>query len=232
VLAWIWLVFGRDNLGEKQGFQLNMNFSRNLPINWFDVLVVIVLVLGYARGRKHGMSKELLQVMKWLTVVLAGAIGYEPLGFWLDSVLHLGKLASYLIAYCAIAGLILFLFIFLNDTLGRKLAGSDTFGKGEFYLAMPAGMLRFACILVALLALLNARLYTTAEIKAMQKFQNDNYGSQFFPTLSAVQSGVFEESFVGTQVKKHMSFLLIKPTFPNGPGQKNTAARRREFTLP
>src|SRR5690349_11112693 len=105
-----------------------------LPINWFDFVVVVVLVVGYTRGRKHGMSKELLQVMKWLTVVLAGAIGYEPLGFWLDSVLHLGKLTSYIIAYCFIAAFVLFLFIFVNDTLGRKLAGTDTFGKSEFYL--------------------------------------------------------------------------------------------------
>ena len=203
-----------------------MNFSGKLPINWFDVLVIVVLLVGYSRGRKQGMSKELLQVMKWLTVVLAGAIGYEPLGLWLDSVLHLGKLTSYILAYCFIAGLILLMFIWVNDTLGRKLAGTDTFGKGEFYLAMPAGMLRFACILVALLALLNARLYRTAEIKAMQKFQNDNYGSQFFPTLASVQAEVFEESFVGPQVRKYMSFMLIKPTFPGAAAQNTTASSR------
>ena len=210
-----------------------MNFTGKLPINWFDILVVVVLLVGYTRGRKHGMSKELLQVMKWLTVILVGAIGYEPLGFWLDSVLHLGKLTSYIISYCFIVGVVLALFIFVNDTLGRKLAGTDTFGRGEFYLAMPAGMLRFACILLALLALLNARLYRTAEIKAMEKFQNDNYGSQFFPTLASVQTEVFENSFVGPQVRKYMSFLLIKPTFPGTAPAENTASTsRREFTLP
>ena len=216
----------------RRGFQLNMNFS-GLSINWFDFMVVIVLLVGYSRGRKHGMSKELLQVMKWLTVVLLGAIGYEPLGFWLDSLLHLGKLTSYIIAYCLIAGLILVLFIWVNDTLGRKLAGTDTFGKGEFYLAMPAGMLRFGCILLALLALLNARLYRTAEIKAMEKFQNDNYGSQFFPTLASVQTEVFEKSFIGPQVRKYMSFMLIKPTIPGAAAENTTASTsRREFTLP
>jgi hypothetical protein len=98
---------------------------------------------------------------------------------------------------------------------------------------MPAGMLRFACILFVLLALLNARLYSTAEIQAMRKFQDDNYGSQFFPTLSSVQAEVFEESFVGPQIRKYMSFLLIEQTSPNGVPQPNTASRsRREFTLP
>jgi hypothetical protein len=209
-----------------------MNLNSYLPINWFDVLVVVVLMLGYARGRKHGMSKELFLVLKWMAVILVSAIAYEPLGLWLDSMLHLGKLASYLIAYSVTAVFILLAFVYVNSTVGRKLEGSDTFGKGEFYLAMPAGMLRCACVLIALLALLNARLYRTAEIKAMEKFQNDNYGSQFFPTLSSVQSQVFEKSLTGPQIKKFMSFLLIKPTFPSGPEQKNTASRRREFTLP
>ena len=205
--------------------------NSKLPINWFDILVVVVLLVGYTRGRKQGMSKELLQVMKWLTVILVSAIGYEPLGEWLHTTVSLGKLASFIISYCFIAAFVLLLFTLLNETLGRKLACSDTFGKGEFYLAMLAGMLRFACILIVFLALLNARLYTTAEIKAMQKFQDDNYGSQFFPTLSSVQGEVFEESFVGPQIRKYASFLLIKPTFPND--QKNVTSRsRREFTLP
>lgn len=209
-----------------------MNFNSKLPINWFDILVMVVLLVGYTRGRKHGMSVELFQVIKWVTVVLVSAIGYEPLGLWLDSIVQLGRLTSFILAYCFIATLVLLLFMFLNGTLGRKLAGSDTFGKGEFYLAMPAGMLRFACILLAVLALLNARLYRTEEVKAMRKYQDDNYGSQFFPTLSSIQAEVFEESFVGPQIRNYMSFLLIQQTDPNGSVQQNTASSRREFVLP
>jgi hypothetical protein len=141
--------------------------------------------------------------------------------------LNIGKLGSFILGYSLTAVLIVLVFAYLKGAVGPKLSGSDTFGKGEFYLAMPAGMLRFACVLIAFLALLNARLYRTAEIKEMQKFQNDNYGSQFFPTLSSLQSDVFENSFTGPQVKKYMSFLLIKPTFPSGPAKKNTASRQQ-----
>ena len=209
-----------------------MNFSGKLPVNWFDILVLTVLFLGYVRGRKHGMSKELIVMLGWLAAVLVSAIAYEPLGLLLDDTLHLGKLVSYILAYVLVAGLVLLVFFYLDGTVGRKLSNSDAFGKSEFYLAMPAGMLRFGCVLLALLALLNARLYRTAEIKAMQKYQMDNYGSQFFPTLASIQSGVFEESFTGPQIRKYMGFLLIKPTFPDGPQQKNTASRRREISLP
>ena len=69
---------------------------------------------------------------------------------------------------------------------------------------------------VAGLALLNARLYRAEEIKAMTKFQNDNYGSQFFPTLQTLQEQVFAKSLIGPQIKTYLAFLLIKPTFPEG----------------
>ena len=209
-----------------------MNLSSYLPINWFDIVVIVLLLVGYARGRKNGMSKELMVVMKWIAVVLVSAIAYEPLGLWLDSMLHIGQLASFLLGYSLTAVLVLLVFTYLNSTIGRKLAGSDTFGKGEFYLAMPAGILRFACVIIAVLALLNARQYRTAEIKAQAKYDQDNYGSSFFPHLYNIQDDVFEKSLTGAQVKKYMSFLLIKPTFPDGPGQKATASSRREFTLP
>lgn len=191
-----------------------MNWTANLPFNWFDIAVVIMLVIGYTRGKKHGMSQESMAVLKWVILVVVAAIAYEPLGMFLADTLKIGKLLAFLLAYSLAAGVVVGVFVYLNRTVGEKLKGSDTFGKAEFYLAMPAGVLRFACVVLALLALLNARYYTTAEVKAMAKFQNDNYGSSFFPTLSSVQDDVFMKSFTGKQVKAHLGFLLIKPTAP------------------
>jgi hypothetical protein len=191
-----------------------MNWTGNLPFNWFDLAVVLMLVVGYTRGKKNGMSQESMAVLKWVALVVVTAIVYEPLGLWAASTLKIGKLFAFLLSYCLVASVILCAFVFINRTLGEKLKGSDAFGKAEFYLAMPAGMLRFACITLVLLALLNARYYTTAEVKAMTKYQDDNYGSNFFPTLSSVQDDVFMKSFLGKQIKEHMSFLLIKPTAP------------------
>jgi hypothetical protein len=76
---------------------------------------------------------------------------------------------------------------------------------------------------------LNARYYSAAEVKAMTKFQNENYGSNFFPTLSSVQEDVFTKSFVGTQVKEHLSFLLIKPTAPSPSLSKAPATVKRKY---
>lgn len=204
-----------------------MNFSGNLPFNWFDLFVVIMIFAGYVRGRKNGMSQETLPSIKWLVLLLICAISYEPLGTLFADLLHVGKLFGYLLAYATVAGIITLLFVLLSRTLGEKLKGSDTFGKGEFYLAMPAGMLRFTCIVLVILAVLNARYYTTSEVRAAQKYQNDNYGSNFFPSLYAVQDDVFIRSMIGKQVKEHLSFLLIKPTSPVGSATATTAAARR-----
>jgi hypothetical protein len=200
-----------------------MNWNGNVPFNWFDVFVLIMLLIGYQRGRKHGMSQEIIAVCKWVALVLACSIAYEPLGLWLGEALGLGKLAAFLLAYVGVGLVVALVFIAINRSVGDRLRGSDTFGKGEFYLAMPAGMLRFACIVVVLLALLNARFYTTAEVRAMTKYQNENYGSNFFPTLATVQDEVFRHSFLGTHIHKHLDFLLIKPTAPT----VSTAARQK-----
>jgi hypothetical protein len=184
----------------------------NLPFNWFDLFVVAMLVFGYVRGRKNGLSQETLPFIKWIVLVVVSAIAYQPLGVMVADNLKLGKLLSFVLAYAFVAGAILLVFVILGQTVGERLKGTDKFGKAEFYLAMPAGMVRFACIVLALLAVLNARFYSTAEVNAMAKFQNDNYGSNFFPTLPAIQDDVFKGSFVGKQVKEHLGFLLIKPT--------------------
>jgi len=214
-----------------------MNSNGQLPFNWFDVAVLLMLLVGYKRGQAHGLSQEILAVIKWVTIIGVAAFTYEPLGMWISKTAGMSQLLSFVAAYAAIAMVITLIFVFINSSVGEKLKGTDKFGKAEFHLGKPAGMLRFLCILLALLALLNARFYSTAEVRAMAKYQNDNYGSNFFPTLSSIQDGVFRDSFLGKQAKEHISFLFIKPTPATGgsvlgTGAMPTTGKQREFKAP
>jgi len=193
-----------------------MNLSLDkLPINLFDLLLVITLVFGIHQGRKHGMSGELLRLLQWLAILFGCSFAYEPLGDFINhSTDFFTPLAAYITAYIIIAALILLLFIGVRRALGEKLIGSDIFGHTEFYLGMGSGLIRFVCILLAVLALMNARAYTAAEVKANLKFQNDVYGSNFFPTFQTVQSSIFEKSLTGPYIRQYLGFLLIKPTHP------------------
>jgi hypothetical protein len=51
--------------------------------NWFDVALVLVLAFGFWRGRKRGMTKELLPTLQWLPSCWApvSAMFSWPTGF-------------------------------------------------------------------------------------------------------------------------------------------------------
>jgi len=186
-----------------------------LPFNAFDVFLVAVLIVGIYQGRKRGMSGELLNVIKWLAILLVCAIAYEPIGSLCgQTVTFFSTLACYLIAYLGAALIVMLLFVAVKRALGGKLLGSDLFGRAEYYLGMGSGLIRFACVLLVGMALLNARHYTEQEVRAEEAFQNDVYGSHYFPTLHSVQSVVFEKSATGPWIRDNLGFLLIKPTQP------------------
>lgn len=199
----------------------------NFPVNVFDLIVVALLVVGVLRGRKHGMSEELLSLLKWMTILVVCALVYEPLGKVFAGSSPFSLLSSYLMAYFAAGLLILILFAGIKRALGGKLIGSDIFGNAEYYLGMGSGLVRFTCMLMAVLALLNARYFTPAEVQAREKFQTEVYGSKFFPGLDTVQSMVFERSLSGPWIKHNLGFLLIKPTPP-----ENKEFHQKEFAMP
>ena len=185
-----------------------------LPINVFDLVVAATLLVGLLRGRKHGMSEELMGLLKWLAVVAGCAFVYEPAGQWFAQTSPFSLLASFLMVYIAAALVILGFFALFKHRIGGKLLGSDIFGRAEYYLGMCSGVVRFSCMLLAFLALLNARYFSPMEVRAMEKFQDDLYGSNYFPTWHTAQEVVFEKSISGPWIREHLNFLLIKPTQP------------------
>lgn len=187
-----------------------------LPFNWFDLLLLIVLIVGLQRGRKHGMSEELMMVLKWLSLAVGCAFLYRPIGNVIaDGSPVFNKLNGYRIAYVGVALIIAAIFGLLRKFSGGKPVSSEIFGRSEFYLGMMAGIVRFSCMLIMALALLNARNYTKSEIRADIKYQNDVYGSTFFPKLYDIQAQVFKHSLTGPWINDNLGFLLIKPTYDN-----------------
>ncbi|HYV28547.1 MAG TPA: CvpA family protein [Candidatus Eisenbacteria bacterium] len=186
-----------------------------LPINGFDLVLIVVLGLGITRGRKLGMSGELVSLLRWLAILFGCAFAYEPVGSTFASTTGIfSKLSAYVIAYIVCALIIVGLSALFKRAMEGRLVGSDFFGRSEYYLGMVSGLIRFSCILLAFLAILNARYYTPQEVRANEKYQNEWYGSNFFPTWQTIQSSVFEKSLTGPFIKNNLSFLLIRPTPP------------------
>ena len=185
-----------------------------MPFNWFDIGIVLFLALGIQRGRKHGMSQEIILVLKWLAIVVIGGLGYGVVGDVISDSSVFTHLAAYLMAYIVIALGITVAFWVITKLAKGKLVGSDAFGSGEYYLGMIAGLVRYVCIAIFVLSLLNARKYSEKEISDDVKFQNDVYGSTYFPKLYTVQDDVFKNSLLGPHIHDELGFLLIKGTYP------------------
>src|SRR5262249_2481101 len=107
------------------------------------------------------------------------------------------------------------IFSLVERKFAPGLTGSDIFGRSEYFLGMASGMLRFACILFVGLALLNAREFSPAELRNMERYQEENYGTNIFPGLHTLQEAVFERSLTGCFIKQDLGFLLISPTGVN-----------------
>ena len=184
----------------------------DLPFNLFDIVLVAVLVAGLVHGRKHGLSRELLSLIKWAVLLFACALIYQPAGTIIANTGFFSLLTSYLFAYLGTALLIFLLLSMIERRWAPKLAGSDVFGRSEYFLGMGSGMVRFACILLMSLSLLNAREFTPAELKEIDQYEEEAYGAHVFPGLHSLQNAVFEKSLSGSWIKQDLSFLLIAPT--------------------
>jgi uncharacterized membrane protein required for colicin V production len=200
-----------------------------LPFGWFDVLFVILLAFGLFRGRKNGLTKELVPSLRWGGMVLVGGLGYEFAGQIFYNFTGLGRAGTYTLGYLALAFLVFLLFLPVEGFLKSRLEGSNLFGGAEYYLGMFAGTARYLGIILFFMALMNAPRYTAAEIQAEQLSANQTFGGgmqgfsgDFFPTFQQVQAGVFKKSDVGPFVSDHLGMILIN----NGPaGTERTAAK-------
>jgi len=188
---------------------------QHLPVNWFDLTVVAFLLFGLVRGRKNGLSQELLIMLQWVAIVCACGYGYKTVGEFMSQNTVFSLLFSYIVSYLSIAIGVSIFFSLVKRLLGGKLVGSDVFGSGEYYIGMPAGMVRFACIAIFLLSFVGARFYSQAEIKAQAKYNTEIYGNTYWPTLPLVQDEIFRKSFTGPYIRQFLGFLLITPTPPD-----------------
>jgi len=206
-----------------------------LPVNWFDMALLLILALGLFRGRKNGMTKEVLRVFQWLALVIVCGFFYETAAQALINIAAWNKATCYVTGYLILAFLVWVVFAVLKRIFVPRLTGSNVFGGGEYYLGMFSGMVRFACMIFFALALLNAPVYTQAEILAHQAyvkrwFGGGVYGGNYIPDMHTVQESVFKKSFAGPYIKDYLGPLLIntEPPEPEKPVAKTGVVTIRQ----
>jgi uncharacterized membrane protein required for colicin V production len=212
----------------SSGQRRQARMLKSLNLSVFDLFFLVFLAIGILRGRKRGISEELLDLIQWIGVVVGAALAYPGIGGALITYAKFPTLLANLLGYIIAAATIVFLFKNLKRGIGEKLVQGDVFGRFEFYLGMVAGFVRFLCIAIFLLALLHAKYSTPQERERIAKLQRDNFGSISFPTFDEMQYSVFYKSASGNLIRTNFSLLLIRPVAPGPDRSANTIARRRE----
>jgi uncharacterized membrane protein required for colicin V production len=186
----------------------------NMKFDYFDIVAVIWLIIGLFWGRKRGMSQELLPLLQWIGIVLVAGLFYGPFGLLIHQYTFFSPLWSNIAAYLLLAGLVHLIFFLLKPVFATKLVEKNPFGRGEFYLGMTAGAVRFACMLLAGMALMNSRVESEADLANTEKFQKDNFSDIRFPTYGKFQQDVLFKSFSGNLIRSNLNSFLIASVVP------------------
>jgi uncharacterized membrane protein required for colicin V production len=194
------------------------DFLKNLPFGYFDVIVLMWLLVGLLRGRKQGMTQELLPMSYWVSTVLLAGFFNQPLAGLIREYTRgaFSVLWSGIVAYALIALSLALVFAWFKHLLGDKLTGSDVFGRCEYYLGMASGVLRFAAMLLVLLAFMHSRVITRHELDdinaQMKKNLEDIHPPRYI--YGSIEQLIFSQSLSGSFVQNDLSDLLIPTVAP------------------
>jgi len=180
--------------------------------NYFDILVLVWLFIGVLRGRKRGLSQELLPTLQWIAIVVVAGMFYWPLAQILRPYTQFTRLWSSISSYFLIALGIHIVYLWFKQMLGTKLVEKDPFGRAEFYVGMMAGAVRFGCMIMVGLALMNSRIQSATELAQTQKFQERWFSDIRFPTYGEFQQDVLFKSVTGNFVEVNLQPILIAST--------------------
>ena len=202
-----------------------------ISYNYVDGIIIVWLIVGIILGRKHGMTQELLPTLKWLAIVVLAGLFYLPLSvvIFKNTAGAFSHLWADITAYFVIAFAINLVFIWIKEAIGEKLTGSDYFGRNEYYLGMLAGLIRYACIVVVLCAIMHSRVYTVAELADIEKAQKKSFEDIRFPTYPSVQYAILTESYTGRLIVDHLHPLLIASSGPTKTAE--TSAKKTQDTI-
>lgn len=202
-----------------------------VSFNYVDGIVLAWLIIGVLVGRKKGMTQTLLPTLQWLAIVILAGLFYSALSMLIfkNAAGAFSLLWANVTGYVIIGFGINVLFLSIKKGVNEKLTGSDYFGRAEYYFGMICGLLCFACMFLALVALMNSRVYSDAELADDVKVQKKNFEDIRFPTYMSIQHAVLKESFTGQLIRGHLSKLLIASVTETAPPP--TAAKKTEDTI-
>src|SRR5258708_8858083 len=100
---------------------------KQMTLGWFDAVVVIGLAFGIFRGRRNGMSQELLPLLQWLILVPLCGFLYPMAGQFFINIFRWSKLTSYICGYITLALVVVLIFCVLRKVFAERLGKNVAF---------------------------------------------------------------------------------------------------------
>jgi len=98
----------------------------------------------------------------------------------------------------------------------------------EYYLGMTAGAVRFMCMLLAVLAVLNGPRISQEELSRQLATQREDLGEIYFPPFGQIQKDIFKGSVTGRTAKQYLNAALVQPASTGRTGSGDNIFRSRE----
>ena len=166
-----------------------------LTVGWFDPVFLLIMALGFWRGRIKGASHEHFALGQWLLFAVVGGLMSRALGKLMAKWLGLSLYATGIFGYAVGGGLVLIAAAILRTFNANQMLDAQFFGKTEEPAGGALGTLKSLCILMIPLALLHAHKVPDL---ANPKGIRDQLHAQ-----------IFERSLAGAAIEKAGGFMLI-----------------------
>jgi uncharacterized membrane protein required for colicin V production len=196
----------------------------NARFNYFDIVAIVWLIIGLLWGRMRGMSQELLPTLQWIGIVIAGGLLYRCFSPNIHRDTYYSVLWSNIAAYLLLAVAVHLICLRLKQLFDAKLRESKLFGRAEFFLGMMAGTVRFGCMFLVGLALMNAHVATAAELAKAKKSPRHTLARFLFLTYSEFQQDVLFKSISCNWVQANLNSVMIASATSGASPQQGTLA--------
>jgi membrane protein required for colicin V production len=162
-------------------------------VNWYDIVVFVVLMYGIWSGIRTGFSGEIIRVLGLLLMVILAMSFYQPLGRWLQGVSSLTEDLANLLAFLGIAIVVYLIAAAVRLAVHRRMRELRTTALIENVGGGVAGFLRMAVVMAwlsVMLALTNSPFW---QQQVAQKSQFGSFVVRQFPAVAAVVERKFPE---------------------------------------
>ena len=166
-----------------------------VSVGWFDPLFLLMLALGFWRGRLNGAAREPFAAGQWLLVAVMGGVMSRALGGLMVKWLGVTFFAAGIFGYVVGGGIVLIVAAVLRTYHADEMLDAAFFAKAEPAAGGAFGALKFFCLLTIALAFVHAR-----------KVPDPTEPRTFHETLH-VQ--IFDRSLAGAAIEKVGAIMLI-----------------------